>query len=85
MPELSVTLKQLPGSINVVALYKGKPVEADIFLNGKLVDQTPAELSDLKPGRYKIKIKCKGYKTVKKKVKLGPGKHPRIAVGMVRR
>ena len=83
--ELSVTLKALPGSVNVVALHKGKPVEADIFLNGRLVDQTPAEISDLKPGRYTIKIKCKGYKTVTKKVTLRPGKHPRIAVGLVRR
>ncbi len=83
--ELNVTLRPLPASINVVALHKGKPVEADIYLNGRKVDQTPAELSDLKPGRYTLKLKCTGYKTVTKKVRLSPGKHDRIAVGMVRR
>ena len=80
---LSVSLKSLPASINVVALYKGKPVEADIYLNGKKVDQTPAEISDLKAGKYSLRLKCKGYKSVSKSVTLTPGKRVRIAIGLV--
>ena len=83
--ELTVTLRALPATINVVALHRGKPVEADIYLNGRKVDQTPAELSNLKPGRYTLRLQCKGFKPVIKHLTLGPGRRGRMAVGMVRR
>ena len=80
-----VTLHALKATLNVVALDHGRPVSADIYLNGRKVDQTPAELSELKPGKYKVQLKCSGYVPVSKMVTLRPGKQDRIAVGLTRR
>lgn len=82
--ELTVTLRPLPASLNVVALFEGESMGADIYLDGKKVDRTPAVIPNLKPGRHTIRLVKKGFKTATEKVTLRPGQRRRVAVGLRR-
>ena len=80
--KLRVTLVLRKSSVNVVALHKGKPLEADIYLDGKKMDQTPALLPDLKPGPYRIQVRANGYKSRSQSVTLRPGQTKRLVLSL---
>jgi len=82
--ELAVILHPLPASLNVVALFEGESMGADIFLDGQKVDRTPAVIPNLKPGRHTLRLKKKGFKTATEKVFLRPGQRRRVAFGLRR-
>ena len=80
--KLSVTLRALKASLNVVALHQGKPVEADVYINGKKRDQTPAMFGDLAPGKYKVRVSPHDFKPSTQAVNLRPGQKGRAVFGL---
>jgi len=80
--KLSVTLNALKSSLSVVALHQGKPVEADVYLNGTKKDQTPAMLGDLAPGKYKVRVSHPNYGSKSQSINLRPGKKGRLVFGL---
>ena len=82
--ELAVTLRPLPASLSVVALFEGESMGADVFLDGQKVDRTPAVIPNLKPGRYTLRLVKKGFKNVTEKITLRPGQRRRVAFGLRR-
>jgi len=80
--KLSVTLRALKASLNVVALHQGKPVEADVYINGKKRDQTPAMFGDLAPGKYKVRVSHPDFKPSTQAVNLRPGQKGRAVFGL---
>ena len=79
---LSVTLQALKSSLSVVALHQGKPVEADVYLNGAKKDQTPALLGDLAPGKYKVRVSHPSYGSRSQNITLRPGQKGRVVFGL---
>jgi serine/threonine protein kinase len=77
--QLKLNLKALPTRVNVVALHQGKQIVADVYLNGRKVDQTPAQFSGLKPGTYRIRLQRKGFKNREWKFVLKPGQKEHFA------
>ncbi len=69
-------------SCNVVALHDGSPLDADVFLDGQKVDEAPAVLTGLKPGRHVLRLVAAGYRTKKRVVVLQPGERKRVVVEM---
>lgn len=76
--------KRLYASLAVVALHKGKPIPASVFLDGKRVARTPALLSNLSPGTHLLKIQARGYKSITRTMTIGPGQQSRLVVGLTR-
>ena len=82
--KLSVTLQALKSSLSVVALHQGKPVEADVYLNGTKKDQTPALLGDLAPGKYKVRVSHPSYGSKSQNITLRPGQRGRVVFGLLK-
>ena len=80
--KLSVTLNALKSSLSVVALHQGKPVEADVYLNGTKKDQTPAMLGGLAPGKYKVRVSHPNYGSKSQSIDLRPGQKGRLVFGL---
>ena len=78
--KLQVTLTTLSASLTVVGLHKGNSVAADVFLNGKKRDQTPARIKGLKPGTYTLRVQGAGFKSRTRKVTLRPGERRREVI-----
>jgi len=78
---LRVILRALPASLSVVALHQGKPVEATIYLDGKKVDQTPALLTNLKPGKHTLRLTHKDFPAQTRPVNLRPSQRGRVVMG----
>jgi len=76
--EVQVALKPLFGEIRV----SSEPPGAKVYLNGKdMALKTPTRLSRLSPGKYKVKLKKKGYKAWEGEVSLrdsGPLDLPKV-------
>ena len=54
---LKAVLQLKPGSINI----KSEPTNATMYLDGKEIGTTPATITDLMPGEYKLELKMDGY------------------------
>lgn len=77
--QLDVNLKALPTRVNVVALHQGKQIVADVYLNGRKVDQTPAQFNGLKPGTYRMRLQRTGFKNREWQFVLKPGQKEHFA------
>jgi hypothetical protein len=76
---IDVVLTPLLGSMNVVCLDRsGGRVKADIYLDGRKVEQTPARLSRLRPRRYTLQLRGKGFSTQRRAIMLRPGESRRV-------
>lgn len=80
--KLRVTLTPLPASLNLMALHDAKPVKAAVFLDGKKVDQAPAQLEGLTPGPHVLRLEREGYQPKIWKGKLHPGEKKRLVLEM---
>ena len=80
--KLRITLVALKASINVVALHNGRPIVADVYLDGKKEDQTPALIPELQAGQYKVQVRSAGYQTRSQNVRLRPGENKRIVISL---
>ena len=79
-----VKLTPLPASLNVVALHRGNSVTAKVFLDGRFYEETPAELVNLKPGRYTLLVKHPKHGSKTRGITLRPGDKKRVVIGIVR-
>ena len=79
-----VRLTPLPASLSVVALHRGNSVTAKVFIDGKYYEETPAELVNLKPGRYTLLVKHPTLGSKTQSVTLRPGIKKRVVIGIVR-
>jgi len=80
--KLRVTLTPQKASLNLMALHDAKPVKAAIYLDGRKVDQAPALLEGLTPGRIVLRLEREGYKPKTWKGKLRPGENKRLVLEM---
>lgn len=53
---------------------KGKPENADVFLNDEKIGTAPVEYHPVKPGSYKVKISQNSYETYEEEIVIEPGK-----------
>jgi len=81
---VQATLTVLSAYLTVVGLHKGNPVAADVFLDGRKRDQTPATLKGLKPGTYTLRVQGSGFKSRTRKVTLRPGERRREVIELRR-
>jgi serine/threonine-protein kinase len=81
----SSTAAPAAATLNVVALFEGEGKVCDVFLDGKLADQTPTNLSGVMPGKHRLGVKCRGFAAQAMSVTLAPGKKQRVVVGLKRR
>ena len=79
---LRVTLVARKASINVVALHNGRPIVADVYLDGKKEDQTPALIPELSAGTYKVQVRSPGHQPRSRSVKLRPGENKRVVISL---
>ncbi len=70
--ELSITaeLQMKTGSVNI----KSKPSDTNVLLDEKDIGNTPIIITDLKPGKHKVKINIDGYEDWSKVVDIIPDK-----------
>ena len=79
---LSLRLRPLPATIRVSSLHAGKLIKATVYLDGKKVDQTPAALKGITPGRHELKLVREGFKPRVREVDLRPGQLLSLALGL---
>ena len=79
---LSIRLKPLSASVRVSALVGGKMVKATVYLDGKRVDQTPAALAGIAPGRHQLKLVREGFRPKVRSLNLRPGQKLSLALGL---
>ncbi|MCA9673316.1 MAG: serine/threonine protein kinase [Myxococcales bacterium] len=65
---------QRPGSIRIGSLYRGRPVWTDIFVDGKLVGQTPLVVHRLRPGRHVVELRRQGSRLGRRWVHVRSGR-----------
>lgn len=66
-------------------IITSKPEEAQVFLNGRLMGNTPVLSAGLAPGSYQLLIKHKGYIPYQRKVEIASGQQLRLKVLLVRK
>ena len=81
---LQLSLTALAASLTVVGLHKGNPVAADVYINGSKRDQTPARIKGLKPGKYTLQLRGKGFQSRTRKLNLRPGEQRREVIELRR-
>ena len=81
---LVATLRPLPASLRVVALHGTESVKAEVSLDGKRKDQTPAVISDVAPGRHRLRVTATGFRAWTHQVTLRPGEQKRVVAVMKR-
>ena len=72
--KLIAVLQQLVGSINI----KSKPANVTVIIDGKEVASTPADIDDLKSGKYHVELKKEGYGNWDESVEVNAGKDTHI-------
>ena len=72
-----------PAQLRVTTLHAGESVVADLFVNDKKVDTTPA-LLNLPAGSYRLSVRRKGYAAKTWTIQLRPGQKRRELVEMER-
>ncbi|GAX59732.1 hypothetical protein SCALIN_C04_0220 [Candidatus Scalindua japonica] len=63
---LTAMLQGRDGSLMITS----EPTNAEIFINGKIVGRTPETIQNVKPEKYKIKLKLDKYEIWNKEVKI---------------
>ena len=81
---LGATLRPLPASLRVVAMHGTDSVKAVVFVDDKRKDQTPAVLTDMTPGRYRLRVSASGFRPWTHQVTLRPGERKRVVAVMKR-
>jgi serine/threonine-protein kinase len=82
---LNVKLRPRPATLNVTCLVGGRPAAADVFIDGRKVDQTPAMVRDLKPGSHRVKVQARGGVAETKALQLAPGQRKRVVFRLGKR
>ena len=77
---VKILLEAVGGSIAV----KSEPSSANVYLDGRLIGETPDTITDLKPLRYNVTVKKEGYKDWSKTVELGSGEEVAITADLVK-
>ncbi len=72
--QLDAVLQILSGSLNI----KSEPSNATIIIDGNEVDNTPANIPDLVPGKHLVKISIEGYEDWSESVEVSPDKENQI-------
>ncbi len=67
---LTEKLLGMTGSVNI----NTKPLNAIIWIDGKKYGQTPANITDMSAGKYKMEVKMDGYVTWGDDINVEPGK-----------
>jgi serine/threonine protein kinase len=78
------TLIPLPATLIVVSKHQGSFVVSDVFLNGRKMKQTPARLTHLEPGQYRVHLESNGFKPSNQIVHLKPGQKRRLTFELKR-
>jgi hypothetical protein len=68
--DLTAVLQQLTGSLNI----KSEPSKATIIIDGNEVGDTPANITDLVPGKHLVEVRMEGYEGWSESVIIEPGK-----------
>lgn len=63
---------------------ESSPEDADVYLNGTLVGQTPLTLYSLRPGSYTVKVARRGYTSITRRVELKPSEGATVTFPMRR-
>ncbi|MCP4251916.1 MAG: PEGA domain-containing protein, partial [Candidatus Scalindua sp.] len=71
---ISIALQQLTGSVNI----KSEPTNATIIVDGSEVGNTPANITDLNPGKYLVEVKVDGHENWSENVKVTANKENHI-------
>ena len=79
-----INVKILLEAVGGTVVVKSEPSPAKVYLDGKLIGETPDAIADLKPLRYNIAVKKEGYKDWSKTVELGSGEEVTIVAGLVK-
>ena len=66
-----LVLEVKSGSIRI----ESRPAKATIVINGKEYGDTPLKISDLKPGKYAIRLEKEGFDPAERRVNLPPGEN----------
>jgi hypothetical protein len=74
--KINARLQVLPGSLKVVT----SPPGAALFVNDKRYNNTPTQIKNLKPGKYKIKVSLAKYDDAKREINIAPGQHPTVNI-----
>ena len=72
--QLDAVLQILTGSLNI----KSEPSNAAIIVDGNEVGNTPANITDLVPGKHLVKISMEGYENWSESVEVSPDKENQI-------
>ena len=72
--QLDAVLQILTGSLNI----KSEPSNAAIIVDGNEVGNTPANITDLVPGKHLVKISMEGYENWSESLELSPDKKNQI-------
>ncbi len=70
------------GRLEVSVVSGGKPVPAQIAVNGRVAGAAPLVAKDIAPGSYEIAVQAQGLKPVKKTVKVKPGKTAKVTLDL---
>ena len=81
---LGATLRPQPASLRVVAMHGTESVKAEVSVNGKPRDQTPAVMTGMTPGNYKLRVTAAGFLPWTNQVTLRPGEQKRVVAVMKR-
>ncbi len=63
---LTAVLQQLTGSLTI----ETEPANATITVDGNKTDNSPADVTDLKPGKHLVEVKMNGYKNWSKSIEI---------------
>jgi hypothetical protein len=63
---------------------ESRPAGARVFVDGRLIGDTPLRLADVAPGSRAVRIELSGYRTVSSDVQVLAGQEARFAVTLVR-
>lgn len=61
---------------------ESSPEDADVYLNGTLMGQTPLTLYSLRPGMYTVKVARRGYTSISRQVELKPNQGATVTFPM---
>ena len=79
-----INVKILLEGIGGTIVVKSEPSPAKVYLDGRLIGETPDTITDLKPLRYTVEVRKEGYQNWSKTVELGSGEEVTIMAGLVK-
>lgn len=78
---LSVKLEAF-GGLEVKVVSGGKPVPAQLAVNGRAAGAAPLSVKEIAPGSYEIAVSAQGLKPVTKKVEVKAGKVAKVVLDL---